>query len=137
MVEQVLEDYRAAVYEKDAAAFADLYDQDARVFDLWGRWSYDGSDEWRGAAEEWFASLGDGRVGVEFDDVRTVVGDDVAVLHAFVTYRGLSAEGEQLRAMNDRVTWGLRRQPDGSWLIAHEHTSAPVEPETGKVTLQR
>jgi len=137
MVEQVLDDYRAAVHAKDPAAFTALYEQDVRVFDLWGRWSYDGSGAWRGSAEEWFSSLGDERVGVEFDDVQTVVGDDVAVLHAFVTYKGLSANGDELRAMSNRLTWGLRRKPDGTWRIAHEHTSAPVEPETGKVTLQR
>jgi ketosteroid isomerase-like protein len=27
--------------------------------------------------------------------------------------------------MTNRVTWGLRRTPDG-WKIAHEHTSAPL-----------
>ena len=44
VVEQVLEDYRAAVHAKDAAAFAALYDRDVQVFDLWGSCSYESSD---------------------------------------------------------------------------------------------
>jgi hypothetical protein len=43
-------------------------------------------------AEEWFGSLGSDHVAVEFEDVETVVGDEVAVMHAFVTFKGLSAD---------------------------------------------
>jgi ketosteroid isomerase-like protein len=68
--------------------------------------------------------------------VQTVVGEDLAVAHAFVTYKGLSADGTELRAMNNRLTWGLRKTPDG-WKIVHEHSSAPVDFDTGKVELQR
>jgi hypothetical protein len=32
--------------------------------------------------------------------------------HAFVTFKGLSAEGTELRAMNNRLTWALERPPD-------------------------
>jgi ketosteroid isomerase-like protein len=38
--------------------------------------------------------------------------------------------------MNNRLTWVLRKEADGSWKIAHEHTSAPAGDE-GKVQLQR
>jgi len=51
------------------------------------------------------------------------------------TFRGLTAEGEELRSMNNRLTWILRR--DGhAWKITHEHTSAPAGDE-GKVGLRR
>jgi uncharacterized protein (TIGR02246 family) len=136
-IEQVLEAYAAAVRAKDVDRFVALYGDDVRVFDLWGRWSYDGADAWRGMAAEWFGSLGSEQVAVEFEDVRTVVGDDVAVAHAFVTFRGLSAEGEELRAMNNRLTWALRKTADGSWEVLHEHSSAPADLETGAVRLER
>jgi ketosteroid isomerase-like protein len=136
-VEEVLEAYAAAVHAKDVDAFVGLYDGDARVFDMWGRWSYDDAGAWRGVAEEWFGSLGSERVIVDLQDVRTTVGDGVAVAHAFVTFRALSAEGDQLRAMNNRLTWGLRRTDAGGWKIVHEHTSAPVDFETAKVMLER
>jgi ketosteroid isomerase-like protein len=54
-----------------------------------------------------------------------------------VTYKGLSADGRELRAMTNRLTWALRRQAGGDWKIVHEHCSAPADFDTGKVTLTR
>ena len=133
----VLEAYSGAVQAKDVDAFVALYDEDVCVFDLWGRWSYDGAGAWRGMVEEWFGSLGSDRATVEFEDVQTIVGDAVAAAHAFVTFKGLSAEGEELRVMQNRLTWALRKTNDGDWKVVHEHTSAPVDFETAKVVLQR
>ena len=132
----VLEAYQSAVQAKDADAFAAIFDDDVRVFDMWGRWSHDGIAEWHTMAVDWFGSRGDEGVRVELDDVQTTVGDDVAILHAFLTFTGLSAEGEELRSLNNRLTWGLRKTAGGTWKVVHEHTSAPVEPETGKVNLK-
>ena len=134
--EAMLTAYAAAVYDKDVDAFISLYDDDVRVFDLWA-WSYDGAGAWRQVVTEWFGSLGSERVAVESDDVQTTVADGVAVVHAFLTFKGLSADGEELRAMNNRLTWTLRRGGDGAWKILHEHTSAPADVETAKVVLQR
>ena len=47
---EVLDAYRAGVLAKDLDKFLALYDRDVRVFDTWGRWSYDGVDAWR---ERW------------------------------------------------------------------------------------
>jgi uncharacterized protein (TIGR02246 family) len=135
-MEEMLEAYAAAVRAKDVDAFLDLYADDVRTFDLWTEWSYDGKDALRGMVAEWFGSLGDDVVAVEYDAVRTQTGEDVAAVSAFLTYRGLSAEGEELRSMNNRLTWALRRDAGGLWKIAHEHTSAPAGDE-GKVQLHR
>ena len=135
-MEQMLDAYAAAVRAKDVDAFLALYADDVRNFDLWSVWSYDGKDALRGMVEEWFGSLGDDVVAVEFDEVRTQAGDDVGAVSAFLTFRGLSAEGEELRSMNNRLTWVLRKDGDGTWKIVHEHTSAPAGDE-GKVQLRR
>lgn len=135
-MEEMLEAYAAAVRAKDVDAFVGLYEDGVRTFDLWSVWSYDGKDALRGMVTEWFGSLGTDVVAVEFDEVRTQVGNDVGSLSAFLTFRGLSAEGEELRSMNNRLTWVLRRDGDGAWKIAHEHTSAPAG-EEGKVQLRR
>jgi len=127
--------YAAAVRAKDVEAFLALYADDVRSFDLWGAWSYDGKDALRAMVEEWFGSLGTDVTVVEFDEARSEVGEDVAGVSAFVTFRGVSAAGEELRSMNNRLTWILRRDGDG-WKIAHEHTSAPVGDE-GRVQLKR
>jgi uncharacterized protein (TIGR02246 family) len=135
-MEQMLEQYAAAVRAKDLDAFVGLYADDARTFDLWSEWSYDGKDALRGMVTEWFGSLGDDLVAVEWDEVRTEAGEEVAALSAFLTFRGLSADGEELRSMNNRLTWVLRKDGDGAWKIAHEHTSAPAG-DQGKVQLRR
>ena len=132
---QVLDSYKAAVAAKDVDAFVALYDQDVRVFDLWGEWSYQGIDAWRGMVTDWFGSLGDEGVMVGTHDVQTVVGNDIAIVHAFVIYKGVSAEGKELRSMQNRLTWVFRHK-DNAWKIVHEHTSAPVNPDTAKVILQ-
>ena len=123
-------------FAKDVEVFVALYDQDVCVFDMWGKWSYNGVEAWRTMVTDWFGSLGDERVAVALDDMQTTVAGDLAVAHAFVTYKGLSAEGKELRAMCNRLTWVLK-QKDNGWKIVHEHSSAPVDFETLKVSLRR
>jgi len=107
-IARVLESYQAAVHAKDVDAFMRLYDPGVRVFDAWGVWSYEGSDAWQRAVEGWFKSLGDEKVKVTFDAVKTSSGRESAVVSAVVTYAGRSAQGEELRSMQNRLTWALR-----------------------------
>ena len=135
-IARVLESYQAAVYAKDVDAFMRLYDPGVRVFDAWGVWSYEGSDAWQRAVEGWFKSLGAERVKVTFDAVKTSEARESAVVSAVVTYAGVSAQGEELRSMQNRLTWALR--VSGHVLrIAHEHTSAPIGFEDQKAILRR
>ena len=134
LILQVLEDYKTAVFTKNVAAFTALYDPTVCVFDMWGVWAYRGLDAWRGMVTDWFGSLGDERVAVEWHDVQTAVTPEMAVVHAFVTYKGVSAAGEALRAMQNRITMVLKHQEAG-WKIIHEHSSAPADFETAKVML--
>lgn len=135
-MEEMLTAYAAAVRAKDVDAFLGLYADDVRTFDLWQEWTYDGKEALRRMVEEWFGSVGTDTIVVEFDAVRVETGSDVASVSAFTTFSGISAEGEALRSMNNRLTWVLRREDDGSWKIVHEHTSAPAG-EEGKVQLSR
>lgn len=135
-IDRVLETYKAAVYAKDVSAFIRLYDPKVRVFDTWGVWSYEGASSWQMAVEAWFTSLGTEKVKVSFSEVQTSGSSDFAVVSAIVTYTGLSAQGAQLRAMQNRLSWCLKTT--GHVLrIIHEHTSAPVGFEDMKAILQR
>ncbi|WP_029921203.1 YybH family protein [Nevskia soli] len=132
---QVIEAYKAAVLEKDVDAFMRLYDQKVRVFDMWGVWSYEGAAAWRKMIETWFGSLGSELVKVSMDDVQATAGRELAMVSAIVTYAGVSAEGEELRAMQNRLTWVLKPE-GGAWKIVHEHTSAPVGFDDSKAILR-
>jgi len=135
-IAQILESYKSAVLARDVEAFMRLYDPGVRVFDTWGVWSYDGAEAWRRAVEAWFTSLGAERVKVTFEEVRSTLGRDVAIVSAIVTYAGISAQGEPLRAMQNRITWGLKTIGHVPRIV-HEHTSAPVGFDDTKAILQR
>jgi uncharacterized protein (TIGR02246 family) len=136
-MEEMLDRYAAAVRAKDVEAFVGLYADDVRTFDLWSEWSYDGKGALRAMVAEWFGSLGDDEaVAVSFEEVRIQAGRDVGAVSAFTTYAALAPDGSELRSMNNRLTWVLRKGDDGTWEIAHEHTSAPAGDE-GKVQLRR
>jgi uncharacterized protein (TIGR02246 family) len=136
-MEEMLDAYAAAVRAKDIDAFVDLYADDVRTFDLWNEWTYDGKEALRGMVSGWFGSLADDEtVAVRFDDVRTQPGSDVGALSAFTTFAAVAPDGSESRSMNNRLTWVLRKDADGAWKIAHEHTSAPAGDE-GKVQLRR
>jgi ketosteroid isomerase-like protein len=133
---QVCEAYKRAVYDRNVEAFLGLYHAEARVFDTWGVWSYEGLEDRRKVIEDWFGSLGDERVSVTFDRIRTEVGNGQAALSARVVYIGLSAAGDELRSMQNRLTWVLRLG-GGGWRILHEHTSVPIAFDGLKGLLQR
>jgi uncharacterized protein (TIGR02246 family) len=132
VIGELLDGYRAAVAARDVDAFVALYDDDLRVYDLWGRWTYEGIDAWRQMVSEWFGSLGDERVVVELDEVRTTDGEDVAVASGVVTFRAFAPDGAELRGIANRATWAARRSADGVWRIVHEHTSVPLDLETSR-----
>ena len=122
---RICESYTRAVHEKDAAAFLALYDPAARVFDTWGVWSYEGEPARRKVIEEWFSSLGAERVAVTFDRLQATVTGELATLTARVIYAAISADGVELRRMQNRLTWVLKSE-GGAWQIIHEHTSVPI-----------
>lgn len=133
LLRRLLDSYRDAIAAKDARAFASIFADEVRVFDMWNVWSYDGIEPWRAMAADWFGSLGDERVAVTFDGVRsTMLGDDAACLSCFVVYAAIGPDGDTRRSLRNRLSWVLRRI-DGRWQVVHEHSSAPLDIATGKL----
>ena len=135
-VEALFETYKNAVFQKDVEAFAALFDEKVRVFDMWVLWTYDGLTAWREMAKEWFGSLGADQVVVTFDDIQIEAAGDLATATAFVRFAAISEKGEALRYLENRLTW-VARKKGGSWVIIHQHTSSPIDFETMKVILKR
>lgn len=133
---RALDAYKAAVLAKDADAFMQLYDAEARVFDTWGIWSYEGAAAWRVAVEGWFSSLGSETVRVAFEDVKISAEGNLATVTAFARYAAMAPDGQELRAMQNRFTWVLKLR--GHVLrVVHEHTSTPIGFEDTKALFQR
>ena len=132
----ILDTYKSAVRAKNVEALMHLYAPEARIFDAWGTWSYEGAAAWRIAVEGWFSSLGGEVCKVTFEDVQIVGEPYFAAMSAIVTYAATSAQGQEIRAMQNRISWVLKTS--GHVLrIVHEHTSAPVGFEDAKAILKR
>jgi uncharacterized protein (TIGR02246 family) len=128
--------YRNAIFKKDVDAFAAIFDDKIRVFDMWEQWSYEGIDAWREMAIGWFESLGTDRDVVSFDNVQIDASGEMATLTAIVKFTAISEKGEELRYLQNRLTW-VARKKEGSWKIIHQHTSGPIDLKTMKVVLNR
>ena len=133
-LDEVASAYAAAAYAKDDAAMLAFYAPNVLLFDMWETWSYEGREAWAGVVKNWFGSLGSERVKVSFKPIFQKQIGDCAVWCATVRFAGESAEGQELRSLEERLTWTLQRI-DGRWLIMHQHSSAPASFETQKVRL--
>ena len=133
---KLLETYAEAAFKKDEAALLAIYDKDVLTFDMWEHWSLQGIDAMRTLVRGWFASTGEDRDRVSFELIRTVEGADLAMAEAIVTYAAVNSAGEVLRSMQNRLTW-VAAPKNGQWLIIHQHTSSPIDPNTTGVIFNR
>ncbi|MDO6434465.1 nuclear transport factor 2 family protein [Flavitalea sp. BT771] len=134
-IESLFETYKNAVFQKDVEAFLSIFDEHVRIFDMW-EWTYEGLVSWREMVKGWFGSLGTERVVVTFDEVQVEAAGGMAVASAYVRFAAISEQGEELRYLQNRLTW-VAQQKGGVWKIIHEHTSGPVDGETMKVIMKR
>ena len=58
----------------------------------------------------------------------------MAVVSAVLAHAAESVQGESLRSMQNRITWGFR-ESGHVFRIAHEHTLAPLGFEDSKAIL--
>lgn len=135
-VQELMDRYRDTVFRKDVAGFMQLFAPAVRVFDMWERWSFEGAAEWQDMAEGWLGNLGEERVTVTFSEVQVREDAQLAMLTAYVRFAAINTQGEELRYLENRLTWVAARHGDG-WKIIHQHTSSPIDFASMKVKLQR
>jgi ketosteroid isomerase-like protein len=78
-------------------------------------------------------SVFQGPLGYEFRDLTITVGGDVAFAHGFGRLSGTLPNGTT-GGFWVRSTICFRKI-DGDWLIAHDHVSAPLDPQSGSAVL--
>ncbi|NUW46855.1 nuclear transport factor 2 family protein [Nonomuraea rhodomycinica] len=71
------------------------------------------------------------QVRYEVRDLTLTVGDDLAFGHAFARLSGTLKNGTATSGMWVRVTYCLRKI-EGTWLIAHDQVSVPLDIASGK-----
>lgn len=131
-VQDVLENYTSAIRERDVEKFVSVYASDVHLYDCWGNWECIGLSRWREGVKEWFDGLSEEGVTLktDFDDLVVEENSNLAFLHCAITFAAYN-ESEKIRQMTNRFTFGLRKE-DGSWTIIHEHSSLPINMDTGK-----
>lgn len=132
-VQDVIENYITAVYEKDVEKFVSAYATHVQVYDCWENWECKGISKWKEAVNGWFNCLKEEGIQsiVEWNDLVIEENAELALVHSNVTYVDLNESGENLRQISNRFTIGLRKENE-SWNIIHEHSSLPINMETGK-----
>ena len=126
----LIDDWAKAARAKDVDALFTHYAPDILAFDAIGQLQFKGRDASR---RHWDACMAmcPGAMIFEVHDLDIEARDDLAFGHYLSRCGATGADGkEQVGWM--RVTFGCRKT-NGKWKIAHEHFSAPFDPESGKV----
>lgn len=113
------------------AMVADLA-EDVVSYDVTDPLRSEGKGPSRKRATEWLAAY-DGKVSWENRDVQITADGNVAFSHGLSHVMGNLKTGAKID-MWFRTTLGFRRTGD-HWLITHEHSSSPFDPESGKASL--
>ncbi|UAL47923.1 nuclear transport factor 2 family protein [Sutcliffiella horikoshii] len=133
-VEGILENYKRAIYEKDVESFLAIYDKNVHIYDCWGKWESKGITLWRENVVNWFGGMREEGelLKVDFCDVTIEENMNLAFVHCAVTFAAYSGKSEEkLRQITNRFTFGLKKVNE-TWLITHEHSSLPIDMETGR-----
>ncbi|MGC1782352.1 MAG: nuclear transport factor 2 family protein [Acidobacteriaceae bacterium] len=117
----VIETLKKAHHDKDAAAIAAQYANDAAIFNLAPPLVHRGVDLQEKQA--WFDTW-DGPVEIESRDIHITVAGDNAFCHGYMQMEGNKKGVEQRVSFWMRETLCLERSRNG-WRIVHEHTSVP------------
>lgn len=128
-IRDLMEEWRQAFQAKNPERIMDLYADDVMAFDLMPPLRYAGKEAYGKLWRDSLAQMA-GPLSFEFHDQHFSVDEEVAYCHSLCRFRGKNTTGEDLDSWS-RVT-DCFRKIDGRWLITHEHTSVPIDMQTGK-----
>ena len=131
-IQALLTDSLAALHARDVARHLAQYAPDVRVFDVVDPLQHVGLAALRARVEAWFLGFA-GPIECQLQSLTVEVEGDIAFCHSLNHIQATAVTGVKVD-MWVRSTVGLRRRA-GRWLIVHEHTSTPFNPNTGQASL--
>ena len=128
-LDQLVEGVRAMDLERLKAVYA----PDIVTFDVQGPLRRVGLE---GKLHNWSEAFAMFQRPLEYDlrDLTITVGGDVAFAHGLARLRGTLKNGNPAGGFWVRFT-GCLRKVEGTWLIAHDHASVPLDLESGRAAL--
>lgn len=97
---------------------------DVLIYDVLAPMKYEGAAAYRQSWDEWQpATQGEGQF--ELEDLSVTAGADVAFAHCFIRCGGVLPNGKTFEDLV-RATFCLRKV-SGSWKVAHQHISKPIQ----------
>ena len=132
-IRQQIETLAAAIRAADLEAIKPLYAADVVSFDAGPHLQDVGL---AAKLNNWIAAFTffQHPIGCEVRDVEVTVGGELAFGHSFNRLSGTLQNGTQVAGFWVRATYCFRKI-NGSWLIVHDHVSAPMDPGSGKALL--
>ena len=128
-IQQVMDEWVAAVKARDTERLMALYASDVVVYDYPPPLQHIGVEQHRRSFEQWFAMMA-GEVRCELRDLRITARDDLAFARALNHITGISADGETKIDQWVRATVCFEKR-GGAWRVVHEHVSVPID-ENGR-----
>jgi uncharacterized protein (TIGR02246 family) len=132
-VRQLIERLIEAIQAMDLEAMKQIYAPDIVTFDVTGPLQGVGARAKEGNWEEAFAMF-QRPLGYEIRDLSVTTGGDVAFAHGLGRLSGTLENGSPAGGFWVRFT-GCFRKIDGSWRIAHDHASVPLDMGSGRASL--
>jgi uncharacterized protein (TIGR02246 family) len=128
----LIEDWAKAAGTFDIDRVMEAYAPDILAFDAIAKLQFKGAQAYR---EHWqaCAAMCPGPMIFEVHDLAIEAGDDFAFGHYLVRCGTIGEDGKE-QAGYMRATVCCRRT-SGQWKIAHEHFSAPFDPESSQALL--
>jgi uncharacterized protein (TIGR02246 family) len=128
----LIDDWAKAARTSDIEGIMACYTPDILSFDAIAELQFKGAQAYR---KHWEACMAmcSGPLVFDLHDLSIVAGDGVAFGHYLLRCGGTGPDGKEHTGWM-RVTVCLRKTR-GKWLIAHEHFSAPFDPQSGKALL--
>jgi ketosteroid isomerase-like protein len=98
---------------------------DVLVYDVLAPMKYEGAEAYRRSWDEWQPDTqGEGKFDLQ--DLSVTAGADVAFAHCLIKCGGVLPSGKTFEDLV-RATFCLRKA-SGSWKVAHQHISKPIQP---------
>lgn len=132
-VMELLDNYKAAVLEQSVDKFMSMYDANVHIFDSWSKWSIQDKDAWRNQVSDWFSVLQRDKstLRVIYEDLTIFEEETLASIHTNIRFSEYNSNNIEFRHLTNRFTFILKKI-HSEWIIVHEHSSLPINPDDGK-----